>query len=83
MAGIEQITVEDGEAGMRLDRWFKIHYPGLAFGQLQKLLRTGQVRVDGGRVKADSHWVAIARAQPPQPCGLYARKAMARCLRRC
>src|SRR5690606_17387072 len=38
----------------------KIHYPGLAFGQLQKLLRTGQVRVDGGRVKADS------RVQPGQ-----------------
>ncbi|MCG6858207.1 MAG: RluA family pseudouridine synthase [Salaquimonas sp.] len=39
---------------MRLDRWFKLHYPGLGFGQLQKLLRTGQVRVNGGRVKADT-----------------------------
>ncbi|MDQ2635164.1 MAG: RluA family pseudouridine synthase, partial [Pseudomonadota bacterium] len=54
MAGVEQIRVEDGEAGMRLDRWFKVHYPGLGFGHLQKLLRSGQVRVDGGRVKADS-----------------------------
>ncbi|MDN5937813.1 MAG: hypothetical protein L0H83_04055, partial [Salinisphaera sp.] len=35
-------------------RWFKVHYPGLGFGHLQKLLRSGQVRVDGGRVKADS-----------------------------
>src|SRR5690606_18677973 len=60
MAGIEQIPVEDGEAGMRLDRWFKQHYPGLGFGQLQKLLRTGQVRVDGGRAKADT------RVQPGQ-----------------
>lgn len=49
MAGIEHIKVEADEAGMRLDRWFKIHYPGLGFGQLQKLLRSGQVRVDGGR----------------------------------
>ncbi|MEC9342810.1 MAG: RluA family pseudouridine synthase [Pseudomonadota bacterium] len=39
---------------MRLDRWFKAHYPGLGFGQLQKLLRTGQVRVDGKRVKTDT-----------------------------
>ncbi len=39
---------------MRLDRWFKIHYPGLGFGHLQKLLRSGQVRVDGGRAKSDS-----------------------------
>jgi 23S rRNA pseudouridine955/2504/2580 synthase len=54
MAGVEQIKVEDGEAGMRLDRWFKVHYPGLGFGHLQKLLRSGQVRIDGGRVKADS-----------------------------
>src|SRR5690606_12208176 len=60
MAGIEQIKVDDGEAGMRLDRWFKVHYPGLAFGQLQKLLRTGQVRVDGGRVKSET------RVQPGQ-----------------
>ena len=54
MAGVEQITVEAGEAGMRLDRWFKTHFPGLGFGHLQKLLRSGQIRVDGGRVKADS-----------------------------
>ena len=54
MAGVEQIKVEDGEAGMRLDRWFKTHFPGLGFGHLQKLLRSGQVRVDGGRVKADT-----------------------------
>ncbi|PSJ64148.1 RluA family pseudouridine synthase [Pseudaminobacter soli (ex Li et al. 2025)] len=54
MAGVEQIKVEAGEAGMRLDRWFKAHYPGLGFVQLQKLLRSGQVRIDGGRAKADT-----------------------------
>lgn len=60
MAAVEQVTVEEGEAGLRLDRWFKAHYPGLAFGQLQKLLRTGQVRLDGGRAKTDT------RVQPGQ-----------------
>jgi len=54
MAGIEHIRVEADEAGMRLDRWFKIHFPGLGFGPLQKLLRSGQVRIDGGRVKSDT-----------------------------
>jgi 23S rRNA pseudouridine955/2504/2580 synthase len=39
---------------MRLDRWFKAHYPGLGFGHLQKLLRSGQVRVDGRRAKTDT-----------------------------
>ena len=54
MAGVEQIAVESGEAGMRLDRWFKSHFPGLSFGHLQKLLRSGQVRIDGGRAKSDT-----------------------------
>ena len=60
MAGIEHRQVDADEAGMRLDRWFKVHYPGLGFGQLQKLLRSGQVRVDGGRAKTD------LRVQPGQ-----------------
>lgn len=54
MAGVQQIKVETGEGGMRLDRWFKVHFPGLGFGHLQKLLRSGQIRVDGGRAKADT-----------------------------
>ena len=37
---------------LRLDRWFKRHYPELGHGPLEKLLRTGQVRVDGKRAKA-------------------------------
>jgi 23S rRNA pseudouridine955/2504/2580 synthase len=54
MAGVEQMKVLDSEAGMRLDRWFKAHFPGLGFGHLQTLLRSGQVRVDGGRAKSDT-----------------------------
>ena len=52
MAAVSQKTVDSDEAGMRLDRWFKSHFPGLGFGALQKLLRTGQVRIDGKRAKA-------------------------------
>ena len=54
MATVEQKQVDGDDAGMRVDRWFKTHYPDLGFGALQKLLRTGQVRVDGGRVKAET-----------------------------
>lgn len=50
-SAVTQKTVELDETGMRLDRWFKFHFPGVGFGQLQKLLRSGQVRVDGGRAK--------------------------------
>ena len=45
-------TVTDEEDAIRLDNWFKLHFPGLSYGRLQKLLRTGQVRVDGRRAKA-------------------------------
>ena len=44
--------VEEDETGLRLDRWFKRHYPALGHGPLEKLLRTGQVRIDGKRAKA-------------------------------
>src|SRR5712691_1815097 len=45
-------TVDAEEAGVRLDRWFKRHYPTLGHGPLEKLLRTGQVRVNGKRASA-------------------------------
>jgi len=52
VAVLQNITVTAADAGLRLDRWFKSHYPALGHGELQKLLRTGQVRVDGKRTKA-------------------------------
>ena len=52
MSGVTTIAVDADEAGIRLDRWFRRHYPGLAHGRLEKMLRTGQVRVDGGRVRS-------------------------------
>lgn len=58
MSTVESITVDRDEAGMRLDRWFKLHYPGLGFGHLQKLLRSGQIRVDGGRAKSSTRLAA-------------------------
>ena len=44
--------VKADDDGARLDRWFKRHYPAVAHGQLEKLLRTGQVRLDGRRARA-------------------------------
>ena len=45
------LLVEDEEDGMRLDRWFKRRLPDLAIGHLNKIVRTGQVRVDGARAQ--------------------------------
>lgn len=53
---------------MRLDRWFRQHYPQVTQGYLQKLLRTGQVRVDGARAKANAHLEAGQEVRvPPLP----------------
>ncbi|MDH3660743.1 MAG: RluA family pseudouridine synthase, partial [Alphaproteobacteria bacterium] len=54
MSAVEQRAVQSDEADLRLDRWFKRHFPSLGHGRLQKLLRTGQVRVDGRRVQANA-----------------------------
>jgi 23S rRNA pseudouridine955/2504/2580 synthase len=45
-------TITQDEADIRLDRWFRRHFPGLNQGAIQKMCRTGQVRVDGKRVEA-------------------------------
>ena len=52
MSGASNVTVGPEEGELRLDRWFRRHYPGLAHVRLEKLLRTGQVRVDGRRARA-------------------------------
>ncbi len=52
MTGVETVTVRAEDGAGRLDRWFRRHYPGLGHGRLEKLLRTGQVRVDGRRARA-------------------------------
>jgi len=48
---VSALKVTDDEAGMRLDRWFKRRLPELSLSHLNKIVRTGQVRVDGARVK--------------------------------
>lgn len=39
------------ECGVRFDRWVKKTYPRVSFSELQKWLRTGQVRVNKKRIK--------------------------------
>jgi len=51
--GVETIRVGNDEDGLRLDRWFRIHFPDVTYGYLQKLLRTGQVRVNSKRVEGN------------------------------
>ena len=66
VTGVRHVEVATEEAELRLDRWFSRHFPHLTHGRLQKLLRTGQVRVDGARAKAGQRLAAgqVVRVPP-------------------
>ena len=51
---VQQLTVADDDDGQRLDRWLKKAMPGVPYALLQKMMRTGQVRVNGKRAKAET-----------------------------
>ena len=68
MKEVRTLYVDNGEDGVRVDRWFKRRWPHLNHIQLNKLFRSGQVRVDGSRVKADTKLVAGSQVRvPPLP----------------
>jgi 23S rRNA pseudouridine955/2504/2580 synthase len=52
MKAVESVAVLENDGVVRIDRWLRRRYPQLTQGQIEKLIRTGQVRVDGARVKA-------------------------------
>jgi 23S rRNA pseudouridine955/2504/2580 synthase len=64
-AGVRTIAVTEDEAGMRLDRWFKRRMPTLSISHLNKIVRTGQVRVDGARVKTAARLEAGQNVRVP------------------
>jgi 23S rRNA pseudouridine955/2504/2580 synthase len=65
---VRTLSVADGEDGVRLDRWFKRRWPHLNHIQIQKLARSGQIRVDGARAKPDTRLAAGALIRvPPLP----------------
>ena len=49
MIATDTVTVAGEDGSIRLDRWFKRHYPALGHSRLERLLRTGRIRVDGKR----------------------------------
>jgi len=65
MTGVRHLQVGTDEAENRLDRWFRRRFPELSHVRLQKLLRTGQVRVDGKRAKASDRLAAGMEIRVP------------------
>ncbi len=68
MAGVATLEIAPEDGDQRLDRWFKRHYPALGHGRLEKLLRTGQIRVNGKRARAGTRLAPGDRVRvPPLP----------------
>ncbi|HVY33752.1 MAG TPA: RluA family pseudouridine synthase [Caulobacteraceae bacterium] len=68
MKEVRTLFVAVGEDGVRLDRWFKRRWPHINHIQINKLTRSGQIRVDGARAKPDTRLTAGAQVRvPPLP----------------
>ncbi len=68
MTSVRIVVISVDDDGIRLDRWFARHFPILGHGRLEKLLRTGQIRLDGRRVRAGERVAAGQSVRvPPLP----------------
>lgn len=68
MSGVQMLTVAPDEADQRLDRWFRRRFPHVGQGRIEKMCRKGEIRVDGGRVKASTRLAAGQKVRiPPLP----------------
>jgi 23S rRNA pseudouridine955/2504/2580 synthase len=54
MSRVQTVTIGPGDSDQRLDRWFKRLFPHIGQGRIEKMCRKGDLRVDGGRVKAST-----------------------------
>ncbi len=68
VSGVQHITVAPGDADQRVDRWLRRHFPQVTQGRIEKMCRKGELRVDGGRVKAATRLAAGQSVRvPPLP----------------
>ena len=68
MSRVQTLTVGADDADQRLDRWLRRQFPHLPQGRIEKMCRKGELRVDGGRVKANTRLEAGQQVRiPPLP----------------
>ena len=51
---VQNVTVSADEAGMRVDRFLEAKFPGLSFSHIQRVIRKGELRVNGKRTEPKS-----------------------------
>ncbi len=59
------IKVKDDDDGQRIDRWIKKYVPDMPYALAQKLIRKGQIRADGKRVRPDTRLIAGQEVKIP------------------
>jgi 23S rRNA pseudouridine955/2504/2580 synthase len=63
--GVQNVVVTADESGMRVDRFFEARYPGLSFSHIQRIIRKGEVRVDGKRTQPKARLEAGQKLRIP------------------
>src|SRR5262245_24376145 len=48
---VQTVAVTPDESGMRVDRFLEARFPGLSFSHIQRIIRKGELRVNGKRAK--------------------------------
>jgi 23S rRNA pseudouridine955/2504/2580 synthase len=62
---VQTVTVTPDESGMRVDRFFEARFPGLSFSHIQRIIRKGQVRVNGKRTEPKARLEAGQNVRVP------------------
>src|SRR5918994_559931 len=72
--GVQTVAVTSDEAGMRVDRFLEARFPGLSFSHIQRVIRKGELRVNGKRAQPKDRLAAgqsvripPLRLEPPRP----------------
>ena len=73
-ARVQMVTVSPDEAGMRLDRFLEARFPALAFSHIQRIIRKGELRVNGRRAEPNDRLQAGQAVRIP-PLRLEPREA--------
>jgi 23S rRNA pseudouridine955/2504/2580 synthase len=63
--GVQTLTVTSDESGMRVDRFFEARFPGLSFSHIQRIVRKGEVRVNGKRTEPKARLAAGQSVRVP------------------
>lgn len=63
--GVQTLVVEPDEADMRVDRFLVARFPQLAFTHIQRIVRKGELRVDGKRAQPSDRLAAGQKVRIP------------------